>query len=182
MKTKRISKNKKIRPTFFIFCEGETEEAYVNYLRSQYRLPIEIKVKKKGSDINERYINNVKNNHTRHKKDETFLFYDSDIPEIVKKLRQIRNVELLLSSPCFEIWYLLHYQAQTAELTSAQCISELERYIQDYKKGTFNASLKEILSMNKNEAIKRSENLETSKNPSTSIYILIKRLDTEIRS
>ncbi|MDR2971984.1 MAG: RloB family protein, partial [Bacteroidales bacterium] len=155
----------------------ETEEAYINYLRSQYRLPIEIKVRKKGGDINERYISNFKSNHTRHKKDETFLIYDSDVPEIVKKLKQIRNAELLLSNPCFEIWYLLHFQTQTAELASAQCISELEKHVHDYKKGALNVSLKEILSLNKAEAIKRAEGLEVGKNPSTAIYALIKRLD-----
>jgi len=134
MKTKRISKNKKIRPTFFVFCEGKTEKTYINYLRFQYKLPIEIKVKKKGGDINERYINNVKSNYTKHKKDETFLIYDSDIPEIVTKLRLIRNVEPLLSNPCFEIWYLLHYQPQNTELTSSRCLSELGKHINGYKK------------------------------------------------
>jgi hypothetical protein len=177
MKTKRVSKNKKIRPICFVFCEGETEETYINYLRSQYRLPIEIKVKKKGGDINERYINNVKSNHAKHKNDEIFLIYDSDIPEIATKLRQIKNAEILLSNPCFEIWYLLHYQRQTAELTSSQCLSELEKHINGYKKGILNASLKEVLSINKDEAIRRAESLKVDKNPSTSIYVLIKKLD-----
>jgi hypothetical protein len=60
MKSKRVSKLKEIRPTFFVFCEGETEESYVKYLRSQYKLPVEIVAKKKGSDINTRFINNFK--------------------------------------------------------------------------------------------------------------------------
>jgi hypothetical protein len=177
MKTKRISKNKKIRPIFFVFCEGKTEETYINYLRFQYRLPIEIRVKKKGGDINERYINSIKSNHTKHKKDEIFLIYDFDIPEIDTKLRQIKNVTLLLSNPCFELWYLLHYKSQSAELTSSRCLSELEKHIDGYKKGILNASLKEVLSTNKDEAIKRAESLKVEKNPSTSIYVLIKKLD-----
>jgi len=181
MKTRRVSKNKNIRPTFFVFCEGETEETYINYLRIRYRLPIEIKVKIKGSDINERYISKVKSNHTKHEKDETFLIYDSDIPEIVTKLKQIRNVELLMSNPCFEIWYLLHYQQQTSELTSSQCLSELGKHINGYKKGILCASLKEVLSVNKDEAIKRAESLNVDKNPSTSIYVLIKKLDAAKR-
>lgn len=29
-------------PIFFVFCEGETEVAYIELLRSYYRLPIHI--------------------------------------------------------------------------------------------------------------------------------------------
>ena len=32
---KHLSTGKEIRPTFFIFCEGETEEQYIAYLRSK---------------------------------------------------------------------------------------------------------------------------------------------------
>ena len=43
MKSKRqASKGKKINPHFWVFCEGETEEAYIRFLRSEYRLPVEI--------------------------------------------------------------------------------------------------------------------------------------------
>jgi len=97
--------------------------------------------------------------------------------EIVTKLRSIINTELLLSNPCFEIWYLLHYQPQNAELSSSRCLSELEKHINGYKKGILNASLKEVLSINKDEAVKRAESLKVDKNPSTSIYVLIKKLD-----
>jgi hypothetical protein len=57
---KRVSKGKKINPTFFIFCEGETEEAYIKYLRSTYRLPIEIDPKISESRITGKYISSYK--------------------------------------------------------------------------------------------------------------------------
>ena len=49
-----------MRPIFFVFCEGETEVAYVNYLKSKYRLPIQIVPKKSDSNISCRYIENCK--------------------------------------------------------------------------------------------------------------------------
>ena len=52
----RISKGKKINPTYFVFCEGETEEVYINHLRSKYRLPININSKIAGNRITEKYI------------------------------------------------------------------------------------------------------------------------------
>ena len=38
----RISKGKQMKPNFFVFCEGETEIAYVKFLRSLYRAPIQV--------------------------------------------------------------------------------------------------------------------------------------------
>nr|AGS51771.1 hypothetical protein [uncultured bacterium contig00046] len=74
---------------------------------------------------------------------------------------------------------MLHCQEQTAELTSDKCISELEKHLENYKKGTLDSSLKKILSLNKDTAIKRAKSLNANKNPSTSIYVLIEKLDAE---
>ncbi|MDR1882227.1 MAG: RloB family protein [Prevotella sp.] len=60
----RQPKGKLIKPTFFVFCEGETEEAYIKYLRSLYRLPIEIDPKIAGNRITDKYIANHKNHKT----------------------------------------------------------------------------------------------------------------------
>jgi hypothetical protein len=45
MAGRRISKIRKTRPVYFVFCEGESENAYINLLRSHFRFPIEIKSK-----------------------------------------------------------------------------------------------------------------------------------------
>ena len=50
-KRNRVSKAKKIKPHFWVFCEGKTEEAYVKHLRSLYRIPIEIAPKIVGNKI-----------------------------------------------------------------------------------------------------------------------------------
>ena len=61
MTSKRnASKRKKINPHFWVFCEGETEEAYVCFLRSKYRIPIEIVPKIVGNKITQRIIKNSK--------------------------------------------------------------------------------------------------------------------------
>lgn len=41
----RKSKGKEIKPTFFVFCEGESEEVYISFIRSTYRVPIQITAK-----------------------------------------------------------------------------------------------------------------------------------------
>lgn len=61
----RRSKEKTMKPNFFVFCEGETEVAYVNFLRSQYRVPIQVISKKSDSNISFDTSTTVKKNILR---------------------------------------------------------------------------------------------------------------------
>jgi len=47
-----------------------------------------------------------------------------DAPEMLEKLHSIKKAILLLSNPCFELWYILHYSNQIAEITTKQCIEK----------------------------------------------------------
>jgi len=175
---KRKSKGKRIRPTFFVFCEGETEEAYIKYLRSTYRLPIEIDSKIAGNRITERYISDYKKQKTVHLKDKTFLIYDCDIEPVLQKLQKLKNIYLLYSNPCFEFWYLLHCQEQKSFLTSNECISKLKNHIKTYKKGILDNKLISKILENKNKSILRAKALPEYCNPSTNVYKFVEELDS----
>lgn len=41
-KQRTASPSRTMKPVFLIFCEGETEEAYLDYLKQAYRSPIRI--------------------------------------------------------------------------------------------------------------------------------------------
>ena len=58
----RESNPRTMRRQFLVLCEGETEEAYVFFLKQRYRLPIKIVSKIIGSKISQRLID-------RHKKE-----------------------------------------------------------------------------------------------------------------
>lgn len=51
----RKSKGKTMKPNFFVFCEGESEVAYISHLRSQYRAPIQIIQKERFEHIRSVY-------------------------------------------------------------------------------------------------------------------------------
>ena len=42
MGRRKKSLGKKINPTYYVFCEGDTEEEYIKHLKHHYRIPIEI--------------------------------------------------------------------------------------------------------------------------------------------
>jgi hypothetical protein len=177
--SRRIPKGKKVKPVFFFFCEGETELAYIKYLRSTYRLPVEIVPKIAGNSITDRYIADYKKHNTVFDKDidKTFLIYDCDVEHVLHKLKQLKDVHLLLSNPCFELWFLLHCQNQTAALTSEDCVRKLKTYIPRYSKGAIDEKLKSKMVANKNKSMARAKDLPEFCNPSTDIYRLIGELD-----
>ncbi len=179
MKSKRqAAKGKKINPHFWVFCEGETEEAYIRFLRSEYRLPVEIVSKVAGSSIDERFINSFKKGKPIHEKDKDFLIYDADIPGLIENLKKIDKMILIASNPTIELWFLLHYKNQTASLTGADCIRELSnRNRCNYKKGEIANLLKVKLREKCIDACNRAKQLELFKNPSTNFYVFIEILE-----
>ena len=176
-RSRRPSKGKTIKPTFFVFCEGKTEELYVKYLKSKYRIPIEIDTQVAKNGINKNYINSYKKGKFTHKKDKTFLLYDLDAPKMLEKLQQIPGTILLASNPCIELWYLLHLKEQKAEIDCNACNKEIEKQNGQYSKTKIDEKLKSILDTKYLKAINRTKKLETFKNPSSTVYLLIEALE-----
>jgi hypothetical protein len=176
-RNKRLPKGKVINPTFYVFCEGETEEAYINYLRSKYRLPILIDAKIAGNRITGKYIQNYKKDKANHPKDITYLVYDIDVTEMLRKLQAIKNTILLSSNPCFELWYLLHVQEQTAEITSKECIQKLKQQFPNYGKGLFNNDLKNKIEKGQSKAVNIASKLQEFKNPSSQMFVFINEIE-----
>lgn len=179
-RSRKPPKGKKIRPTFFVFCEGKTEELYIKFLKSEYRVSIEIDSKKADHSISEKYIKNYKNTKFTHEKDKTFLLYDIDVQKILKKLQTIKGSTLLVSNPCIELWYLLHYKEQKAEIDCKKCNEELDKRNNGYSKNLLDNKLKENLKNKQNKAINRAKKLETFKNPCSKVYLLLEALE-EVR-
>ena len=169
----RISKGKQMKPNFFVFCEGETEIAYVKFLRSLYRAPIQVIPKKGKSNISEDFIVKSKNEYVQTEQDKVFLMYDLDVDGMLEKLQKIHSAELLVSNPCVELWFLLHYQEQKTEISSDKCIKKLQKFSKEYKKGTLSEEEKEVFAKNKKLAVERAKALDVFSNPSTTIYRLL---------
>lgn len=173
----RKSRGKTMKPNFFVFCEGETEVAYISHLRAQYRVPIQIIPRKSDSNISNRYIENCKKDYVGTKNDKTFLMYDLDVDGMLERLQSIPDSVLLVSNPCIELWYLLHFEECHAELTQNACVKKLKRHLEHYTKGSLVLKDKQILSDKVSIASERAKALKSYKNPSTTIYRIIDLLE-----
>lgn len=166
-----------MRPNYFVFCEGETEVAYIDMLRAYYRLPIHIIAKKTLLNITPALIERCKSVYVQTKDDRTYLMYDLDVSNMLERLQKIPDAKLLCSNPCMELWLLLHYSEQRSELTSEECVLRLASFIKQYKKGVLQNDVKLHLTGNQAAAMDRARKLAAFHNPSTTVYLLIEDLD-----
>ena len=119
--------------------------------------------------------------------DLVFCVFDTDvnpnkqkeIDEAIKSAKS-NSIEVILSNPCFEVWYLQHFRYSTKSFqNNDEVLKELSKHIPEYKKsGTYN----ELIQDKEKEAIKNSIRLEEYhksnfwkhnliyKNPSTEVY------------
>jgi len=173
---RHIDKIREINPHYWVFCEGETEEALVCYFRAKFRISIEIVSKIAGNSITQRFISDYKKGKPTHKKDMDFMLYDADESTTLAKLNKI-DAKLLFSNPCIELWFLLHYKNQTGSLSTQECFRELKSRNKSYKKGSIDRALKEKLDSNVEEACRRAKKLILHENPSSNIFEFIEILN-----
>jgi len=93
-------------------------------------------------------------------------------------LQAIPDAVLLVSNPCIELWYLLHFEECHAELTQNACIKKLKRHLEHYIKGNLSLNEKQYLSEKISEATARAKALVSYNNPSTTIYKMIELLNS----
>lgn len=87
-------------------------------------------------------------------------------------MMKIRNSILLLSNPCIEYWFLLHYTDLNREISTAECLSLLKSKDPDYSKGIFSNAMKRKLIENIGDASARAIRKEAFANPSSSVHLL----------
>jgi len=179
-KKRNFHPERKMKPVFLVFCEGQTEETYVNLLRQKFRLPIKIISHITGLNISpvliKKYIKFTRLD--RNDTIATFLMYDLDTKGISEKLAVCNESVNICSSPCIELWFLLHSIDQFAEISTAACISSLKKIAdwKNYNKGILSLKHKEILWEKKNIACQRAKTLPDAGNPSSSVYKLIEAM------
>ena len=166
-----------MRPNYFVFCEGETEVAYTEMLRTWYRLPILIIAKKTSLNVTPALVERCKALYVQTKDDKTYLMYDLDVAGVLERLQKVPEATLLCSNPCFELWLLLHYVAQRGALTSDACVSRLKKHVPLYRKGVLTAEMQVWLMAHVGEASERAQKLEAYGNPSATVYRLSEELE-----
>ena len=208
---RRGSKPRRTKPVILIVTEGEkSEPKYFEHFRTRQN-NVEVRVvpnSKNGGKTD--YLNLIRKASRICKDDDlspksgdsVWIVADGDVnyqaADAIKKkneaLTQARTTaekeaySLLISNPCFELWYLLHLRYTTAHLPDYDAVKKaLEQAgIKDYEKHN---DLYEQLASETIEVIKRAKRLEAHQvengftlplgldaNPFTEVYRLVEKL------
>lgn len=176
----RQSKGKVMAPNFFVYCEGDTEVAYVEMLRAHFRRPVHVIPRKTLLNITPALVQRCKESYLQTKNDRTFLMYDLDVPSMLERLKKIPDATLLCSNPCFELWLLLHATNRISEINTDDVVKELRKSAsvwKNYRKSEFTKDQQTFLLSNMGIAINRAKGLTEFQNPSTGIYKFIEILE-----
>ena len=84
---------------------------------------------------------------------------------------------MLVSNPCIELWFLLHYQEQKLEISSDKCVQKYQKVSKGYKKGVLSEEEKKVLAENRELAVERAKKLAEYQNPSTMVFRLLEKLN-----
>ena len=124
--------------------------------------------------------------------DVAYCIFDTDVDtnknKIIEEAIQLarkNNIKIITSSPCFELWFLLHYDYTTANMDSEEVIKRLKEYYPKYEKNIniYPDIIKEI-----DLAIDRAKKIEkyqidnnrrigtVESNPNTEVYKIVEYL------
>lgn len=115
----RARKTRKIRQKVLIFCEGTTEVVYLNMLKRRYNAAnVSIDVidtkGKSGIEIINFALGRAK--FTKKVDAKIYVLFDKDDKteqELIraKNFAKKKNVNVICSNVCFEVWLLLHFRS-----------------------------------------------------------------------
>ena len=124
--------------------------------------------------------------------DVAYCIFDTDVDsnknKIIEEAIQLarkNNIKIITSSPCIELWFLLHYDYTTANMDNEEVIKKLKGYYPKYEK---NINIYPDIIEEIDLAIKRAKKLEkyqidnnrrigtVEANPNTEVYKIIEYL------
>ena len=151
---RRRGRTRDVRPWIVIACEGAvTEPTYFGGIRMQKRLSDKlVRIVHEGSDPRSVVRlaiaegRQAEREHGKHALAQTWAVFDGDEHRQEPGQRQMWNdaiqlavakgVRLAISNPCFELWYLLHFQEQRAHVDRDEVVTLLWPHCGDtYAKG-----------------------------------------------
>ncbi|MCI9166458.1 MAG: RloB domain-containing protein [Oscillospiraceae bacterium] len=147
---------RKTKPLIYVFCEGESEQAYTKFLKKHFADTAVIKcVPQTGlfQEAKDKFDKEAKYRDNADVTDEIWFFFDveeSDIGKwdqrlkVIKYLRRLKKkpgirVRLLMTTACIEYWLLLHYEMTAPPIQTvadkARMLKKLQEYAPAYVKG-----------------------------------------------
>ncbi|MBD9892304.1 RloB domain-containing protein [Enterococcus faecalis] len=143
-KIKRVKKGKKLKPNVMIFCEGETEEAYLRLIKRKYsavniKSKLKVKTCRRQGEALVEYAVSCIGSMGKAERDNYDLFYvmydkDEQTTESIENAvrcgqRHRPEIKTIFSNECFELWLLLHFEEVNRYMTRENLYGRLEKVL-----------------------------------------------------
>ena len=149
---------KKTKPLIYVFCEGESEQAYTDFLKKIFSdIAVVKRPKSTGlfEEARDKFDKDKSYRDNAEVIDEIWFFFDVEKDhrekwearlKIIKSLRRLRNktgikVRLLMTTACIEYWLMLHYKKYTPDIETVadkqRILHEVQSREKDYEKGDY---------------------------------------------
>ena len=193
-----IRKPRKRKSTILIGAEGtnKTESIYFNNFNranSNYRIKMANGNSTDPVKMVKDIINTMQQNDIRINEDgnKVYCLIDADINPIKNnqireaiKLAKKNGIDIIISNPCFEDWYLCHFEYTTKNFTNSEIISELNKFIKYEKNIDIFKNIQDnldiaIVNAKKQCSYQNSLNRDihnVESNPSTEVYKIVEYL------
>ncbi len=177
----------KTEKTYFSNFEDSKKSYNVTYARGNNTDPLKL-VKMLIKEIDELKLD-------LQDDDVAYCIFDTDVDpnknSIIEEAIQLakkNNINIITSSPCIELWFLLHYDYTTANMDNEEVIKRLKKFYPKYEK---NINIYPDIIEEINLAINRAKKLEkyqinnkqrigtVEANPNTEIYKIVEYLMKE---
>jgi hypothetical protein len=196
---KRREAFKEQRKSILIVCEGsKTEPIYFNSLKKKLRIIADVDVVGAGAvpiTVVNRAIEKrgqqeglAKTSLIKVEYEIVYCVFDVEMPKQHKSLLEAINkakangLEVILSNPCFEYWYILHFVKTSSPFyKNENVISVLKKYHKTYSKG--DDKIFDIIYPNTKQAIQNSKQVIKEHhndatdlqncNPSTNVHLIV---------
>ncbi len=149
---------KKTKPLIYVFCEGESEQAYTDFLKKTFSdIAVVKRPKSTGlfEEARDKFDKDKSYRDNAEVIDEIWFSFDVEKDQrekwnarlkIIKSLRRLRNkpgikVRLLMTTACVEYWLMLHYKKYTPDIETVadkqRILHEVQSREKDYEKGDY---------------------------------------------
>ena len=154
-------KTKHSKSLIYVFCEGESEQVYTEYLKRKFKDVAVIKYPSAVGLFEEadaRFKKDSKFRNSAEVTDEIWFFFDIETKavekwgqrlNIIKRLRKLRKnpnirVRLLMTTGCIEYWLMLHFKMFAPPVLTVadknRMLSEVIAAEPTYEKGNYTAT------------------------------------------
>ena len=145
MSKRKTGNKRQLLSNYLIVVEGETEQLYLESLKSlmdyERKKQINIKIVKANAGNAKTFVQDAIKLKKKLELPNVYVVFDNDNYKYIADafaLAEKNDIRIIYSNICFELWFLLHFKFTTSQFEKCnKLILQLKRHFPGYKKASY---------------------------------------------